>query len=145
MVVLDACCTDPSHTRVHAHPLMHTHTEIKTDTQTQIFPLTAADASRHVFTFPPWFNSATATGHQLIVSLCVCLCVDYMVLSKLLRNIQRLRLRASARVCVCVCIIIISHECQRRQAFVVFARLSRAGNCQHCAAPIDAQHARALP
>lgn len=100
MVVLDACCTDPSHTRVHAHPLMHTHTEIKTDTQTQIFPLTAADASRHVFTFPPWFNSATATGHQLIVSLCVCLCVDYMVLSKLLRNIQHLRLRASARVCV---------------------------------------------
>lgn len=77
--------------------------------------------------------------------LCVCVCVDYMVLSKLLRNIQRLRLRASARVCVCVCIIIISHECQRRQGFVVFARLSRAGNCQHCAAPIDAQHARALP
>lgn len=99
---------------LHTHPCTHTlsctHTEIKTDTQTQIFPLTAADASRHVFTFPPWFNSATATGHQLIVSLSlcvcvfmclfVCLCVDYMVLSKLLRNIQHLRLRASARVCV---------------------------------------------
>lgn len=144
MVVLDACCTDPSHTRVHAHPLMHTHTEIKTDTQTQIFPLTAADpvdmSSLSPLDLILLQQQATSSSF-----LCVCVCVWTIWSYQNSYVIYNACVCVRLHVCVCVCIIIISHECQRRQGFVVFARLSRAGNCQHCAAPIDAQHARALP
>ena len=87
--------------------------------QTQIFPLTATDASRYVLSFPPWFNSVTATGHHLLI--CVFVRALYgLILSNPLRKTLLLR----ARVCACVCGL-IGPECQRWVCGVCSSLLSR--------------------
>lgn len=116
-----------SHARTHKHrrARIDTNTDPHTDKRRHahrhIFPLTAADASRYVLSFPPdLILSVTATG---IIRACG---LYGLVLSKPLRNTLQLRLRALLVVRACVCVHIL---CVRANQSRVSAQPGFCGVC----------------